>query len=427
MKVFRITMMMVLAAGLFTQCQEDVLTNQPSDDPGVLKSAGQAPVGTYTVTVENISTPFSYFEAGAVFIPEGKTEAGPALQGESFKFSFHAGPNHKLSFATMYGWSNDGFYAPDGNGISLYSGETPVTGDITSQIMLWDAGTEMNQMPGAGNLHDGANTEEAVQLMSAVGDGYDYGTVGSNLTVSLEYNGNSMFTVTVNNLIGSTTPISPVAWVVHSTVDPLFESGTPDYGNGLEMLAETGNAAPLGDYLAMNSGYVSPVAPMLWVLHDINDYPVFKEGSSDYGIGLETLAETGNPEPLYESLLAAGYETGFQATRTDGSGGPLFPGQKYVFTIQGRVGQSLSIASMLGASNDIFFSTGDKGIILSNGVSEKNLTKFIELYDAGTEVNEYPGAQTQANTEENGVVRVLDDGLPWPEAFQVIRVTIRKD
>ena len=65
-------------------------------------------------------------------------------------------------------------------------------------------------------------------------------------------------------------------------------------------------------------------------------------------------------------------------------------------------GQSLSIASMLGASNDIFFSTGDEGIKLSNGDDPKDLTHFIELYDAGTEVNEYPGAQTQANTVEGG-------------------------
>ena len=151
---------------------------------------------------------------------------------------------------------------------------------------------------------------------------------------------------------------------------------------GLEDLAETGNASPLSEYLAMHSGYVSPVAPVLWLLHDKKDMPIFTEGTPDYGMGLETLAETGNPEPLYNSLMADGYETGFQTMRTDGTSGPLFPGQKYMFTIEGHVGQSLSIASMLGASNDIFFSTGDEGIKLSNGVAEIDLTHFIELYDA---------------------------------------------
>jgi len=177
----------------------------------------------------------------------------------------------------------------------------------------------------------------------------------------------------------------------------------------------------------MNSGYVSPVAPVLWVLHDKKDHPIFTEGTPDYGIGLETLAETGNPGPLYISLMGEGYKTGFYATREGGLGdGPLFPGQMYKFTIEAHVGQILSIASMLGASNDIFFSTGDEGIKLSNGEAEINLTHLIELYDAGTEVNEYPGAQTQANTVENGNVRLLNDGLPWPKASQVIKVTIRQ-
>jgi hypothetical protein len=427
MKALRLTLGVAFFAALFTQCEKNPNFDRPFKDGFDYKNAESTPAGSYTVTVENISAPYSFFESGVASIPEGKSEAGPALPGESFKFSFHAGPAHKLSFATMYGWSNDGFYAPAGAGISLYSGDTPVTGDITSQVMLWDAGTEMNQMPGSENSHDGANTDENVKLMSAVGDGFDYGMVATNLKVSLEYNGKSLFTVTIDNLSGSTTPISPVAWVVHSSDNPLFEAGMADYGKGLEDLAETGNAAPLGAYLAVNSGYVSPVAPVLWVLHDKDDYPVFTLGTPDYGIGLEALAETGNPEPLYESLITEGYETGFQATRTDGSGGPLFPGQKYIFTFDGRVGQSLSIACMLGASNDIFFSTGDQGIKLSNGVAEMDLTHFIELYDAGTEVNEYPGAQTQANTEENGVVHLLNDGLPWPEASQVIKVTIRKN
>jgi hypothetical protein len=155
--------------------------------------------------------------------------------------------------------------------------------------------------------------------------------------------------------------------------------------------------------------------------------PIFTEGMSDYGMGLEILAETGNPEPLYESLMEEGYETGFQATRVGGGSGPLFPGQMYEFTLEGHVGQSLSVASMLGASNDIFFSTGDEGIKLSNGIAEKDITNLVKLYDAGTEVNEYPGAQTQANTDENGNVRLLDDGLPWPDASQVIKVTIRRN
>ncbi|WP_339740246.1 spondin domain-containing protein [uncultured Sunxiuqinia sp.] len=424
MKDLRLLLIATLVAFTFAQCQKE-MNDELADNS--LKKASVS--GTYTVMVENVSVDYDYFEAGAVSIPEGESSAGPAFPGHSFTFSFHAGPNHRLSFATMYGLSNDGFYAPGEGGISLYSGGSPVTGDITSEIMLWDAGTQVNQMPGPSNPHNGADENGVVMKMADVADGYDYGTVATNLMASLSYDGNSMFTLTIEVLAGSTTAISPVAWVVHyDDQTPIFEEGVAEYEKGLEDLAETGSAGPLAHFLTSNSGYVSPVAPVLWVLHDKKDLPIFTEAMPDYGDGLETLAETGNPEPLYHSLMTTGYETGFQATREGGLGdGPLFPGQMYKFIVEGRVGQSLSIASMLGASNDIFFSTGDKGIKLSNGAAEKDLTHFIELYDAGTEVNEYPGAQTQANIVEDGAVRLLDDGLPWPDASQVIKVTIKKN
>ena len=56
----------------------------------------------------------------------------------------------KLSFATKFVQSNDLFYAPDGEGIAVWGDDGPITGDITDQIMLWDAGTEVNQEPGTG-------------------------------------------------------------------------------------------------------------------------------------------------------------------------------------------------------------------------------------------------------------------------------------
>ncbi|MGQ8337506.1 spondin domain-containing protein [Sunxiuqinia sp. A32] len=424
MRVLRFTMISALAIMLFTQCQKE-----PNFADSNLKAA-KVPTGTYTVTVENVSTDYSFFEAGVVSIPDGESSAGPAFPGHSFTFSFHAGANHMLSFATMYGLSNDGFYAPDGGGISLYSGGSPVTGDITSQITLWDAGTQANQMPGPGNTHDGADTDDNVMTMMDVADGYDYGSVATNLKATLTHDGHSMFTLKIEVLGGATTAISPIAWVVHSGGMPIFEEGMKDYGMGLEPLAEMGDASMLGHYLKWNSGYVSPIAPVLWVLHDKKDYPIFTSGTPDYDMGLEKLAETGNPVPLYTSLMGD-YVTGFQNLPVGGvmgeDEGPLFPGQKYMFEVTGHVGQSLSIASMLGASNDIFFSTGDEGIKLDNGMAEKDLTHFIELYDAGTEMNEYPGAQTSADVDEDGVVRMVDDGMPWPDPSKVIKVTIKKN
>lgn len=426
MKVLQLLMVMLFIGVLFTQCQK-------KDHPGDVTP----PEGMYTVTVENVSTPYDYFQSGAATIPDGKSEAGPAHPGESFTFSFYAGKSHFLSFATMYGASNDLFYAPSGEGIPLYDGDTPTTGDVTNWVHLWDAGTEVNEEPGVGPNtgpqqpapNTGPDENGTVRNIDNVNDGYTYPAVSANLNVMIEYDGESnMFTVTIENLPGSSTGISPVIWGIHGHPNVLFEEGMENYGHGLEHLAEDGNVMPLADYLAMNTGYVSPIAPVLWVLHDKNDMPVFTEGQPDYGEGLEDLAETGNPANLAESLMEAGYEAGVANMAIGASeAGPLFPGDYYQFSFEARTGQHLSMATMLGASNDIFFAPGENGIKLSDLHTTKDITKWIMLWDAGTEVNEFPGAQSSNDTVEGGNVVLLDDGFTYPDVDQIIKVTIQRN
>jgi hypothetical protein len=51
----------------------------------------------------------------------------------------------------MFGQSNDLFYGPGSKGIALFDkGGNPVSGDVTRDVVLWDAGTEINQEPGFG-------------------------------------------------------------------------------------------------------------------------------------------------------------------------------------------------------------------------------------------------------------------------------------
>lgn len=120
---------------------------------------------------------------GKVFnTPMGDDKAGPATPGKKYTFEFKASPGDKLSFATMYVQSNDGFYATAGSGFDLFSGDEPITGDMSAKIMLWDAGTEKNQEPlkGADQAprQSGPNTgeaeEAAVMLMSDTKDGFSY-------------------------------------------------------------------------------------------------------------------------------------------------------------------------------------------------------------------------------------------------------------
>ncbi len=434
MKNVKLTMIVMLAAIMLAQCTKDELLKDEMDLAGHKKSGkpDAVPGGTFMVTIENISTVYDYFAAGAQFIPDGESSPGPAFPGQSFTVQFHAGKGHRLSFATMYGASNDLFYAPSDEGISLFNSGTPTTGNITGLISLWDAGTEVNHAPASGE--DGA--EESVPIQSVrntdnVMDGYAYNNVEQNIEVWLQYDGTSLFTLTIKVLAGSSTPLSPVAWVVHSdSQNPIYTEGALDYGQGLEDLAETGNAGPLSSYLASNSGYVSPVAPGVWVVHKKGFKPIFKEGKPEYGNGLEMLSEVGDPATVYQSLADEDYETGVYNTPDGAAGpGPLFPGESYSFTFEANVADYLSFASMLGKSNDLYFAPGDMGIRLFKGVTpiSGEITGQVMLWDAGTEMNEYPGAginQGPGGDDVTENVMIVNDGLPWPDVSQVIKVTI---
>jgi hypothetical protein len=80
---------------------------------------------------------------------KGLTASGMFLPGQPFMFT--ASPGDKLQFATMFVQSNDLFFAPRNGGIALFdAGGRAMHGKVTSQVALFDAGTEVNQAPGAG-------------------------------------------------------------------------------------------------------------------------------------------------------------------------------------------------------------------------------------------------------------------------------------
>ena len=83
--------------------------------------------------------------------PVGAMGAGPLVPGSAYEFSFNAAPKMKLYMALMFGQSNDLFYAPDANGIALFDAKgTALSGDVTDKLVLWDAGTEVNEEVGVG-------------------------------------------------------------------------------------------------------------------------------------------------------------------------------------------------------------------------------------------------------------------------------------
>jgi hypothetical protein len=196
------------------------------------------------------------------------------------------------------------------------------------------------------------------------------------------------FTVTVEVLSGSPTPLGPIAWVVHSGGNPLFSLMGGSRINGLEALAEDGDPSGVAASLEMTD------------MVSASGVAAIPSGAS--------------------------------------SPGPAVPGSSYSFTFKAHSGEKLSFATMYAQSNDLFFSPGEDGLPLFEGDHPigGDVTTAITLYDAGTEKNEMPGSgpnqgprQMAPNTgeDEMGQVKPVSDvmdGYMYPHVGDVLRVTV---
>ena len=82
--------------------------------------------------------------------PVGAGAPAPIGPGGVYEFNVTATTGMKLSLVTMFGQSNDYFYA-NAKPIPLFDGKgEPVSGDVTSAFTLYDAGTEADQEHGVG-------------------------------------------------------------------------------------------------------------------------------------------------------------------------------------------------------------------------------------------------------------------------------------
>ena len=194
-----------------------------------------------------------------------------------------------------------------------------------------------------------------------------------------------------------------------------------------------------GEVLRLSTGKTAPFvsAPTFWVLHTGAANPVFTGGRPESGNGLELLAETGNPEGLVKYVSAVSGVTAVGANaRPIGAtaDGPLTPGQAYEFEISASPGQSLSVAWMFGQSNDLFYSN-ERPIALFIGDKpvSGDMTAQLALWDAGTEVNEEPGLgpnqgprqkSPDAGVTETQSVAHVRDRYTYPPIAQVLRMTI---
>jgi len=150
----------------------------------------QAEDGDPTKLAEHCMHHEGVLSAGVFNVPVGDTKPGPALPGKAYEFTVVAKPGDRLAFTTMFAQSNDAFLAPDEKGIALYEKGRPVSGDVTSQILLWDAGTELNEEPGLGAnqapRQAAPNTGPAERKpVSRMGDAYRWPKVSDVIRVTI--------------------------------------------------------------------------------------------------------------------------------------------------------------------------------------------------------------------------------------------------
>lgn len=378
-----------------------------------------------TITIENVLDSKPLVESGT-FKSSGSSAV--IMPGESISIKFYAGKGQAISFATMYGWSNDLFFAPANPGIKVFKEDgTPIEGDVSNQIKLWDNGTRINQVPGANVVHPGtaeSSTKNVTEVNGVDEQGNTYAPASALMKANLHYEGNSQFTLTIQNTSGNTTnptPFSPGVWAVSYIAggnllnkNPLYESGKPT-ANGLTNIAEMGDNTVLGAYINNQTGIFTPLSPVLVVVYNGIENPIYKIGEKDQGKGLKNLAQMGDASILAAYLKTVnGVKDVYILPAANST--VLLPkiggqaGSKVSQVLNVKAGDRLAIATMYGFSNDWFFASKGNGV---DAHQKGDISSSIGLFDNGTAINQFPGASiTQFNLA----------GTPLPESKNILEV-----
>jgi len=416
---------------VFAACKKD-------GHPG----GGAAQIGT--LTVENVLHSQPLVESGTF---QGTGSPALILPGQTATIIFSAAKGEALSFATMYGWSNDLFFAPANPGIMAYDADgNPIEGDVSDQVKLWDNGTRINQKPGAAVTHPGtADSKNITAVDGQDAQGNTYLPASQLVKATMKYNGNSSFTLTLQNISGGTaneTPLSPGVWSVSYIAggqllapNPLYIKDQPT-ANGLTKIAEAGDNSQLWAYVQGITGIFTPLSPVLVVVYNGIDNPIFKLGENDRGQGLKDLAQRGVPDTLANYLkglrgVKAVYNLAAANTRVllpmiNGQ-----PGGKVSQSIKLESGDKLAIATMYGFSNDWFFATS---VSVTDLMKNSDLSSTVQLYNDGTAIDQFPGAGlTQFNLAGTPLVENAPISLvPNPNTFttlpsvsNIIKITLQ--
>lgn len=405
---------------ILTACESD--DNDLLIDGEVLEQQEEqvADLVTFDVTVTNAA---NYFEAVPFSqrLRNGETStAGPLTQnGDQYQISFQAVPGTKFTPVTMMGNSNDWFLAPeDFGGIDLWQNGAPLTGDIASELILFDAGTEADNLPEffppAGANVGPADPNTATRIVDRDGLRGD-----TYITAVLDYeagtaNSAGTFTFTITAIM---TPnpdlpassqngfvVTPGITVLHALENPLFTLGEEDRGVGLEAIAEDGMPAVLndwfhelgtgGDPIRLASTYSVLSGGVAYAFTQDSD-PWFSQGSTaNPASGLEEIAEDGNRAVAVAYLNTLDGVT----AAANNENAPVAPGESLTFELTVPVGAAYKFGygTMLVNTNDWFIAYNNEGFPLFGEDGQTPYSGFgattkSYLYDSGTEVDQVVG------------------------------------
>lgn len=351
---------------------------------------------TKTFTIENVVAPKDFVESGS-FQGVSNPEIYP---GQSITFKFSAGKTQKLMFATMYGLSKDWFFASKQPGLDLFDSQgNPVTGDVSSQIRLWDNGTKNNT--------SGATENNAITEVSGI-------NAADLMKVTLDFDdAKSEFTLTLKNISGGTsneTPFSPGVWAVSNYNGSQLLNSQPFFSPGsvsnpeITDIAQSGNVTKMIEKLNANTQIMTGLSPALVVVYK-GENPIFKVGQQDAGKGLKEISQFGNTSNLLNYLKTISNVSGVYVA----GNAPITPGKSASTQIQISAGDKIAFVTMFGFSNDWFYANESE--ISAGNIG--NLTSSVSLFDSGTGINQYPGA---------GNHQALFGGIPQPENIPIAKV-----
>ena len=422
--LFASTLLAILSTGfLFTSCDDD-------DDDDNNQNVRR------TITFENVTTVKDFVQSGTF---EGEDNSPLIQPGQQIQIKFNAGKGQALSFATMYGNSKDLFFAPVNPGIMLYDNNgNAITGDVSSQVKLWDNGTIINSNPANPATGQTTGTEDKNVTEIAGSDGtYNYPAASDMMKLTLTYDvSKSEFTLTILNNTNNTTvqtPFSPGVWAVSNILGGELENDAPFYKPAhkttteLTALSTMGNNQPFYNMLETNTDIITGISPVLIVIYTGDRNPIFQVNEKDGGIGLKNLAQTGDASILKASLEKEKIVRQVYILGTS----PVAPGSKVEETFEANSNEKIAFATMFGYSNDWFFANNSSIDALSTG----DKTGMVSLYDNGTALSQYPGAgNAQAGFSnrpiiEDQVIKIVDQqtypDFPVPAVNQMLKVTIK--